>query len=99
MDTAIGLLELLDGHQTFRLVAEVDDYVFVGNLKNMTLKQFAFMRRSKMAIVVQELLVIGLFSRHGWSYVLLVCAVGHRQDSRFMLLQTVHFGCSCSYSG
>src|SRR5271165_1739647 len=63
LNRAIGLRELLDGHQALGLVSEVDDYVGGVHSENAALQQLAFMRRLKVAVVVDELFVIRVFWR------------------------------------
>ena len=65
LDAAVGLTELLDWNQAFRLVSEVDDHVGIVQFYDTALEQFAFVRRSEMAVVFDELLVIRFFSGHG----------------------------------
>ena len=60
-DGAVGLRELLDRNQAFGLVSEIDDHVFVGDLEDVALQQFAFVRRGEMTVVVDELLVVRIF--------------------------------------
>ncbi len=57
----IGLRELLDRNQAFGFVAEIDDDVRFVEFYDAALQQLAFVGRSKMRVVVDELLVIRLF--------------------------------------
>jgi hypothetical protein len=57
-DGARGIEKLFGGDETFRLVAEIDDDVFGGYFENAALEDFAFGRRSKMAIVIKQAFVV-----------------------------------------
>ncbi len=43
---AVGLPDLLDGHQPFELVSEIDDHFLGRDLDDMALQQLALRRRS-----------------------------------------------------
>ncbi len=78
VNAAIRQRELFDGNQTFGLVAEVDDHVFIVEFHDAALQQFALVGRSKMSVIVDELLVIRLFG-YGRIQILLICFAGHGQ--------------------
>jgi len=63
MNAAIGLSELLDGHQALRLVTKVDDDVLIVKFDDAALQQLAVVWRSKMRIIIDELLVVRFFGR------------------------------------
>ena len=87
VNTAVGRHELLDRNQAFRLVSEIDNYIFVGDVDNAALQQFAFVRRREVAVVVDELLVFRLFSRQWHAEILLIWLHGHSQKLPVIILQ------------
>ncbi len=62
---AIGLAELLDWYEPFRFISEVDDDIGIVEFYDAALQQFAFVRRSEMTVVLNELLVVRFFRGHG----------------------------------
>src|ERR1039457_3328346 len=73
--------ELLDRNEAFGLIAEIDDDFLVGDGEDAALHQLAFMRRSEVAVPVDELLVLRLFGRYMQVRVLLIRLNGHRQKT------------------
>ena len=78
MNGPVRLSELFDGNQAFRLVSKIDDDVCIVEFHDAALQQFAFVGRSEMSVVVDELLVIRLFG-YGRIQILLICSAGHGQ--------------------
>ncbi len=65
VNAAIRLRELLDGNQAFGFISEIDDDVVVVEFYDAALQQLAFVGRSEMTVVFDELLVVRLFGGHG----------------------------------
>src|ERR1700733_4404711 len=89
VNAAVHLGELFYGYQTFGLVAKIDYDVFIVEFHDAALQQFAIVRRSKMGVIVDELLVIRFFG-YGRIQILLICFAGHAQtpDSATTTAQT-----------
>ncbi len=80
-DGSVGQMELLDGHDAFGLVSEVDDHLFVGDAQHMAGEQFAFGGRRKMTVFLyQMLVVVGVGGRKDFE-ALILRLVGHRHIS------------------
>ena len=55
---AVGLPDLLDGYQTFELIAEIDDDFLRGDFDDVALQQLPFRGRSEVTVVLDEMLVV-----------------------------------------
>jgi hypothetical protein len=53
-----GTLKLFNGNQSFGFVTEIDNHVFGGNSYYLSLQNFVRGGRRKMAIVVEQILVV-----------------------------------------
>ena len=64
-DGPIRVGELLNWNQAFRLIAEIDDYFFGRDFHDPALEQFAFGGWRQVAIVLDQVFVIGILRRRG----------------------------------
>src|SRR5260370_10006175 len=94
MNDAVGLDKLLNGYQSFGLITKVDNHVVFVEFYDAALQQLAIVRGRKMAVIVDELLVIRFFNRYGRFEILLICCAGHRQNSRVHATTTAE-RCTC----